>query len=139
MNGMRWAYLRETAPSTPSVEATALQPPSIASFDDLCRIEIDRVRREARAGAVLDPLIDGQDAEVARAAEATVIEQLAQVPERRGAAVGVHIHAVDEVRPRDVQQRLIDRLAAVAEQIICIVTEQIRDEIERRLGRACHY
>ena len=32
MNGMRCAYLRETAPSTPSVEATALQPPSIASL-----------------------------------------------------------------------------------------------------------
>jgi hypothetical protein len=31
-NGMRCAYLRATAPSTPSVEATALQPPSTASF-----------------------------------------------------------------------------------------------------------
>ena len=32
MNGMWWAYLRAHAPSTPSVEATALQPPSIASL-----------------------------------------------------------------------------------------------------------
>ena len=32
MNGMRCAYRRATAPSTPSVEATALQPPSMASF-----------------------------------------------------------------------------------------------------------
>ena len=31
MNGIRWACVRETAPSTPSVDATALQPPSIAS------------------------------------------------------------------------------------------------------------
>jgi hypothetical protein len=31
MNGMRCAYRRDTAPSTPKVEATALQPPSIAS------------------------------------------------------------------------------------------------------------
>ena len=32
MNGILCAYLRLTAPSTPSVEATALQPPSIASL-----------------------------------------------------------------------------------------------------------
>ena len=32
MNGIWWAYLRATMPSTPKVEATALQPPSIASL-----------------------------------------------------------------------------------------------------------
>ncbi len=32
MNGILCAYLRATDPSTPSVEATALQPPSMASF-----------------------------------------------------------------------------------------------------------
>jgi hypothetical protein len=32
MNGILCAYLRETAPSTPSVEATPLQPPSMASL-----------------------------------------------------------------------------------------------------------
>ena len=31
MKGILCAYLRLTAPSTPNVEATALQPPSIAS------------------------------------------------------------------------------------------------------------
>ena len=31
MKGMRWAYLRDIEPSTPIVEATPLQPPSIAS------------------------------------------------------------------------------------------------------------
>ena len=31
MNGMRWAYARRHAPSTPNVVATALQPPSMAS------------------------------------------------------------------------------------------------------------
>ena len=31
MNGILWAYARETAPSTPNVLATALQPPSTAS------------------------------------------------------------------------------------------------------------
>ena len=29
---MRWAYLRDMEPSTPRVEATALQPPSMASL-----------------------------------------------------------------------------------------------------------
>ena len=32
MNGILCAYLRETAPRTPTVEATALVPPSIASL-----------------------------------------------------------------------------------------------------------
>ena len=32
MNGILCAYLRETAPSTPTVEAIALVPPSIASW-----------------------------------------------------------------------------------------------------------
>ena len=32
MNGIWWAYGRLTAPSTPKVVATALQPPSMASF-----------------------------------------------------------------------------------------------------------
>src|ERR1051325_11465860 len=32
MKGILGAYLRATEPSTPKVEATALQPPSIASF-----------------------------------------------------------------------------------------------------------
>jgi hypothetical protein len=32
MNGILCAYLRDTAPSTPKVDATALQPPSMASF-----------------------------------------------------------------------------------------------------------
>ena len=32
MNGILWAYCRATAPSTPKVVATALQPASTASF-----------------------------------------------------------------------------------------------------------
>jgi hypothetical protein len=32
INGILAAYFFDTAPSTPSVEATALQPPSIASL-----------------------------------------------------------------------------------------------------------
>ena len=32
MNGILWAYFRLTAPSTPSVLATALHPPSTASL-----------------------------------------------------------------------------------------------------------
>jgi hypothetical protein len=31
MKGIRWAWLREVAASTPKVDATALQPPSMAS------------------------------------------------------------------------------------------------------------
>ena len=37
-------------------------------LDDVLRVEVDRVRGEARAGGVLDALIDRQDRNVARAA-----------------------------------------------------------------------
>ena len=46
--------------------ATALQPPSMASSTMLRGIEVDRVRRERRAGRVLDALVDGQDRDIAR-------------------------------------------------------------------------
>ena len=42
-------------------------------LDDVGRVEVGRVLREARAGRVLDALVDGEDREVARPAESAVI------------------------------------------------------------------
>jgi hypothetical protein len=61
-------------PRTPKVEATALQPPSMASFDDVLGVEVLGVGGEGRAGGVLDALVDGQDGDVAGAGEAAGVE-----------------------------------------------------------------
>ena len=101
MNGILCAYCATTAPSTPSVEATALQPPSIASFDDVLGIEVHRVRREARAGRVLDALIDRQDRHVAACPPgARDLNSACRLRSTCGVAVGVEPDAVDEVRAR---------------------------------------
>jgi hypothetical protein len=76
---------------------------------------------------VLDSLVHREDAEVAGAAQAAMLEQLPQRAQRRGAAVGVQHHAVDEVRPGQVQHRSVDRLAAVTEEVIRLGAEQVRD------------
>ena len=64
--GILCAYFRATEPRTPSVEATALQPPSMASHDVL-RIEIERILCETRLRGMLDSLIDRKNGHVASA------------------------------------------------------------------------
>ena len=103
MNGILWAYLRDTMPSTPSVEATPLQPPSMASLTMFSGIEVIGVRREAGAGGMLDPLIDRQDRDVAGAAEPAGVEQKSAGCAARWAAVGVNPHAIDEIGPGNIK------------------------------------
>jgi hypothetical protein len=79
MKGILWAYLRATMPRTPKVEATALQPPSMASFDDVLAVEVLRVLGEGRAGGVLDALVHGQDGDIAGAAEAAGVQHAGEV------------------------------------------------------------
>ena len=50
---------------------------------EVLRVEVRRVLREARRGRMLDALVDGQDREVAGAAEAAVVEHLLQVAQDR--------------------------------------------------------
>ena len=107
-------------------------------LDDLLGVEIRRVWSEAGAGAVLDPLVDRQDAHIAGSGEATVLEQPPQVANRRRASVAVEQHAFDEVRAGQMQQRSINRLAAMIQELIGISPKQIGYVVERRLGGACH-
>ena len=60
MNGIRWAYLRATVPSTPSVDATALHPPSIASSTIFAGSKYIRVRRERGAAECSIPWSTGR-------------------------------------------------------------------------------
>src|SRR5581483_4660910 len=95
--------------------------------DDLLRVEVRRVRREARARAVLDALVDRQDAQVAGPAEASVLEHRLQAAQDLVRPVRARDDLVEEVWPRQVQQVLVDRLAGVAEQRLGLVPEQLLD------------
>ena len=72
---------------------------------------------------VLDALIDRQDADVARAAEPPVVVERLQVSQYLRVAVGLDEHALDEVRPGQVQARCVERLALVVQQALGLVAE----------------
>ena len=97
--------------------------PFDCQFDDVFRVEIDRVRSERRAGRVFDVLIDRQDRHVARAGQPAVAEQRLQAAQRADVAVGRNPCPVDRVRRRDVDQRLVDRPANVIQVILGFVSQ----------------
>ena len=78
-----------------------------AAFDrelhDVLGIEVRRVRRERRAGRMLDALIDRQDRHVAGAGQPAVIEQRLQAAEHARRSIRDAIDALDEVGPGQVQ------------------------------------
>ena len=111
-----------------SVEATALQPPSMASLTMFSRIEVDRVLGEARAGGMLDALIDRQDGDIARAAQPAVVEQLLEIPQHLSAS-GRCLPPRGRQNPaREDEAALLEKpLALVGKQCVGIVAQQLFD------------
>ena len=83
---------------------------------DVRRVEVRRIGRERGAGRVLDSLVDGENRDVARTAEAPVVDQRLQGTEHARRAVRQREAAVDEVRTGQVQVPLRNRLALVLEK-----------------------
>ena len=127
--GIRWAYLRPTMPSTPNVEATALQPPSMASSTMFSGSKYAGFGREAGAGRVLDALVDGQDRHVPGAGKPAVVDQQLVVAQHLRVAVGVRQHAIDEVRAGQVQHPRVDD-GLVLQQVGSVVAERARDRVD---------
>ena len=92
--------------------------------DDVLGVEIGRVLGERAAGGVLDALVDGQDREVARAAQAPVTVDPLEVGHHAGIAVAGKEDPIDEIRSGQVQDRGGDGLAAVLEQRRPILAQQ---------------
>ena len=88
---------------SPTVEANGVAAALDRELDEVLRIEVERVGREARAAGVLDALVDGQDAHVAGAAEAPVVVERLQVAQHLRVAVGLDEDALDEVGAGQVQ------------------------------------
>ena len=66
---------------------------------------------------MLDPLVDGQDRQVAGAGQAAVVEQRLEAPQDPGRAVAVLPDPVDEVGPRQVKLLFGHGLALVLQEI----------------------
>ena len=84
-------------------------------FDDVLTIEIDRVLRETCACRVFDALIDWQDAAIAGACEAPMVEHRMQIAQDLRIAVALNPRAVDEVWTGKMQQ-LFGDLGLVIQQ-----------------------
>ena len=87
-----------------------------SELHDLPGVEVLRVGSERRARRVLDALVDREDRDVPGAGQAAVLVDRRQVAQDAVRAVGAGPDAIDEVRPRQVQQRLRHRLASMLEQ-----------------------
>src|SRR6266852_2716875 len=72
-------------------------------LDDVAAVEIIGIFGEAGAAGVLDALVNGQDGEIAGAAEAAVAEEALEIGEDAYVAVGRRVDAVDKVRAGKMQ------------------------------------
>ena len=131
MNGILCAYLRATTPSTPKVDATALQPPSIASLTMFSGSKYCGFGAKLRAGGVLDALVDRQDREVAGAAEPAVVEQPLRLRITWLLRSVAESDADRRSPARQVQVGGGDRLALVLEQSRGVVAQQFGYAIRR--------
>ena len=131
-NGILCANRRAVTPSTPSVEATALHPPSIASSTIFAGSKYAGFGREGGGGRVLDPLVDRQDREVTGTAEAAVVVDALQVDQHPRVAVALGEDAVDVRRAGQLQLLLGNALAGVAQQALRLIAEQFLDAVDTR-------
>ena len=92
-----------------------IAPAFDGELDDVLGVEVGRVLGEAGAGAVLDALVDGEDAEVAGVCEASVAVHGLEAAEDLVVAVGLGEDAVDPVAVGQVEVGLVD-LAGVVEE-----------------------
>ena len=101
-------------------------PPFDGGLHDPLRVEADGVLREARAGRVLDPLVDRQDREVPGPTETPVVDELLEAPQDGDGAVGHRPDPVDDVGPREVERFLRDPRARVDDRRPCDPSRQPR-------------
>ena len=72
---------------------------------------------------MLDALVHGKNREVARSAQPTVVEDRLQVAQNRDRPVAICHDSIDEVRPRGVQGRFVNRAAPVGQEIVRLCSE----------------
>ena len=130
MNGILCAYLRATDAEHAERRGDRVAAALDRQLHDVLGIEVRRVRRERRAGGMLDALVDRQDRDVAGAARAGRCRTAdCRPPSTRGGRSDAAYDAVDEVRTRQVQAVLRDRPALVLQQR-CVAAEKRLDSAQ---------
>ncbi len=92
-------------------------------LDDALGVEVVGILGERRARRVLDALVDGEDRDVARIAQATVREDALQRSQHGRRAIRVLDHPLDEVGAGQVEAIARDRRALVTEEVLGVVAE----------------
>ncbi len=110
------AYLRATEPSTPSVEATALQPPSMASFTMFSGSKYIGFGANDAPGRMLDPLIDRKNRHVACSPEPAVIDERLEARQHARGPIGRTVAAIDPVGSGQVQRIFRNGLALMLKE-----------------------
>ena len=104
-------------------------------LDDVLGVEVDRVLGERRARRVLDALVDGQDRDVAGAAEAAVGEDALERAQHGHGPVAVAVTTRStKSGPGQVQALLRDRGALVAEEVFRLLAEDRFDAVDAACG-----
>ena len=92
-------------------------------FDDIFRIEVIGVDGKRRARGMFDPLIDGQDRDIACSRQSAVPEQSCQAAEDALVPIAVRPDAVDEIAARQRESVPIDGLAGMSEEALGLFTQ----------------
>ena len=138
MNGIRCAYLRATEPEHAERRGHGVASAFDRQLHDVLGVEVDRVRRERRAGGVLDALIDRQDRHVAGAGQPAVVEERLQAAHHPGRPVGQRDDPVHEVGPRKVKAVFRDGLALMRKERTLITKDRL-DALDSGARRAACY
>ena len=94
-------------------------------LDDVLRIEVFGIRREAGAGGMFDSLVHRQDGQITSAGQPPMIEKLGQAAQHRRRAVGLRINPVHEIRSGQVQFFPGNGFAMMFQQTFSVVTQQL--------------
>ena len=93
-------------------------------FDDSLRIKVPGIRRKGRGGRMFDPLVDGQDRDVAGAGQASVVEEGLEVTQNLGRAIRGSEGVGYELRAGCGEHRHRDAGRLVFQEVLGLVAEQ---------------
>src|SRR5947209_20165127 len=107
----------------------------MGELGDLLAVGVFRVGREGCAVGMLDPLIDRQYGQVTGSGEPAVVKQRLNAAKDAGWPVAQRPDLVHERRPRQVELRLDDSLALIAEKRLGIGAEDLLEPAASGRGR----
>ena len=96
-------------------------------FADVAGVEIDGIRRKRSPRRVLDPLVDGEDGDIAGSGEPPVAQNLLHAAQHLGTPVRARDHAVDEVGAGKVELVAGEAHGAIGQEVLGFGAEEVVD------------